>query len=170
MLTAVLHRSQHRPGSTKQAQTWPYGSNYSIVQGCPRLLKSDQYVLVYGVPKWRPKPIFPLIIEILSRDSLLARTQDRQESATERPFTGGPSRSPRQARRQHNLVTPGRSGRRGGVFLRNGVAPGPPGGRLRSPAGAPSVNIKLFTRRLASLQSVSWSRTINFKTFRPPKK
>lgn len=39
------------------------------------------------------------------------------------------------------------------------VAPGPPGGRLRSPAGAPSVNIKLFTRRLASLRSVSWSRS-----------
>ena len=75
---------------------------------------------------------------------------------------GGPSRSPRrQARRQLNLVTPGRSGRRGGAFPPHWCAPGPPGGRLRSPAGAPSVNIKLFTRRLASLRSVSWSRSLD---------
>ena len=32
------------------------------------------------------------------------------------PSMGGLSRSPRQARRQPNLVTPGRSGRRGGEF------------------------------------------------------
>ena len=74
---------------------------------------------------------------------------------------GGPSRSPRQARRQPNLVTPGRSGRRGGAFPPQWCAPGPPGGRLRLPAGAPSVNIKLFTRRLASLRSVSWSRSLD---------
>ena len=66
-----------------------------------------------------------------------------------------------QARRQPNLVTPGRSGRRGGAFPPQWCAPGPPGGRLRSPAGAPSVNIKLFTRRLASLRSVSWSRSLD---------
>ena len=35
VLTAVSHRSQHRPGSPKQAQTWPDGSTYSIVQGTP---------------------------------------------------------------------------------------------------------------------------------------
>ncbi len=35
VLTAVWHRSQHRPGLPKQAQTWPYGSTYSIVQGTP---------------------------------------------------------------------------------------------------------------------------------------
>ncbi len=35
VLTAVLHRSQHRPGSPKQAQTCPNGSTYSIVQGTP---------------------------------------------------------------------------------------------------------------------------------------
>jgi hypothetical protein len=32
---AVFHRSQHRPGTPKQAQTWPDGSTYSIVQGTP---------------------------------------------------------------------------------------------------------------------------------------
>jgi hypothetical protein len=31
VLTAVLHWSQHRPGSPKQAQTWPNGFTYSIV-------------------------------------------------------------------------------------------------------------------------------------------
>ncbi len=80
----------------------------------------------------------------VARGSHIQTNRARRESSRHpslRPFTGGPSRSPRQARRQHNLVTPGRSGRRGGVFLRNGIAPGPPGGRLRSPAGAPSVNI-----------------------------
>ena len=98
----------------------------------------------------------------VARGSHIQTNRARRESSRHlRPFTGGPSRSPRQARRQHNLVTPGRSGRRGGVFLRNGIAPGPPGGRLRSPAGAPSVNIKLFTRRLASLRSVSWSRNLD---------
>ena len=34
----------------------------SLFKGRQRLLKSDQYILVYGVPKWRPRPIFPLII------------------------------------------------------------------------------------------------------------
>ena len=33
VLSAVLHRSQHWPGSPKQAQTWPDGSTYSMVQG-----------------------------------------------------------------------------------------------------------------------------------------
>ncbi len=31
----VLHRPQHRSGSPKQAQTWPYGFTYSIVQEAP---------------------------------------------------------------------------------------------------------------------------------------
>ncbi len=31
VLAAVLHRSQRRPGSPKQAQTWPDGSTYAIV-------------------------------------------------------------------------------------------------------------------------------------------
>jgi hypothetical protein len=35
VLTAVLHRSRHRPGSPKQAQTWPDGSTYTIVEGTP---------------------------------------------------------------------------------------------------------------------------------------
>ncbi len=57
-----------------------------LCKGRPRLLKSEQYILVYGVPKWRLKPIFPpLLIEIPSSDSLVARTdintQDREESA-----------------------------------------------------------------------------------------
>ena len=33
--SAVLHRPQPRPGSPKQAQTWPDGSIYSIVQEAP---------------------------------------------------------------------------------------------------------------------------------------
>ncbi len=32
---AILHRPQHRPGSPKQAQTWPDGPTYSIVQEAP---------------------------------------------------------------------------------------------------------------------------------------
>lgn len=40
----------------------------------------------------------------------------RESSRTPAPMMGGPSRSPRQARRQPNLVTPGRSGRHGGAF------------------------------------------------------
>ena len=83
----------------------------------------------------------------VAQGSHVQTNRARRESSR---HTGGPGRSPRQARRQHNLVTPGWSGRRGGVFLRKGIAPGPPGGWLRSPAGAPSVNIKLFTRRLDS--------------------
>ncbi len=35
VLSAALHRSQHWPGSPKQAQTWPDGSTYSMVQGTP---------------------------------------------------------------------------------------------------------------------------------------
>ncbi len=35
VLSAVLHLSQHWPGSPKQAKTWPDGSTYSMVQGTP---------------------------------------------------------------------------------------------------------------------------------------
>jgi hypothetical protein len=35
VLSAVSHRSQHRPGWPKQAQTWPDDSTYSIVHGTP---------------------------------------------------------------------------------------------------------------------------------------
>ena len=86
-----------------------------------------------------------------------------------RPYMGGPSQSPRQARRQHNL-NHSHAGPEWPPWWRfppQRSAPGPPGGRLRMPAGAPSVNIKLFTRRLASLRSVSWSRTKKKKSEEP---
>jgi hypothetical protein len=89
VLTAVSHRSQHRPGSPKQAQTWPDGSTYSIVQGTPAFAEIGPiyfglYCAENGVLN---KFSHSLLIEIPSSDSLLARTdintRDRQESASE---------------------------------------------------------------------------------------
>ncbi len=70
--SAVLHRPQHRPGSPRQSQTWPYGFSYSIVQETPAFA-----VLVYGVPKNGALNQFShsLFIEIPWRDSMLARTE-----------------------------------------------------------------------------------------------
>ncbi len=63
VLTAVLHRPQHRPGSPKQAQTWPNGSTYCIVQGTPAFCCNRTNIFWFMVcRKWRLKPIFPLII------------------------------------------------------------------------------------------------------------
>jgi hypothetical protein len=63
VLTAVLHRSQHRPGSLKQAQTWPDGSTNSIVQLTPVFAENRTNIFWFMVcQKWRPKPILPLII------------------------------------------------------------------------------------------------------------
>ncbi len=87
MLTAVSHRSQHRPGSPIQAQTWPDGSTYFIVQGTPAFAETGP--ICFGL--WCAKNgvlnqfSHSLLFEIPSSDSLLARTdintQDRQESA-----------------------------------------------------------------------------------------
>ena len=87
MLNAVSHRSQHRPGSLKQAQTWPNGSTYSIVQGTPAFAEIGP--IYFGL--WCAKNgvmnqfFHSLLFEIPSSDSLLARTdintQVRQESA-----------------------------------------------------------------------------------------
>ncbi len=72
VLTAVLYRSQHRPGSPKQAQTWPDGSTYSIVQGTPAF--AEIRPIYFGL--WCAKTGFlnqfshSLLIEIPSRDSL----------------------------------------------------------------------------------------------------
>ena len=87
VLTPVLHRSQHRPGSPKQAQTWPDGFTYSIVQETPAFAEigpiySGLWCAENGVLNQFSHSLF---IEIPSRDSLLARTdintQGRQESA-----------------------------------------------------------------------------------------
>jgi hypothetical protein len=87
VLTAVLHRSQHRSGSPKQAQTWPNDSTYCIVQGTPafdeiRPMYFGLWCAENGVLNQLPHSF---LIEIPSRESLLARTdintQDRQESA-----------------------------------------------------------------------------------------
>ncbi len=87
MLIAVLYRSQNRPGSPKQAQTWRDGSTYSIVHGTPAF--AEIRPIYFGL--WCAKNgvlnqfSHSLLIEIPWRDSLLARTdintQDRQESA-----------------------------------------------------------------------------------------
>jgi hypothetical protein len=87
VLTAVSHRSQHRPGSPKQAQTWPNSSTYSIVQGTPAFAEIGP--IYFGL--WCAKNgvmnqfFHSLLFEIPSSDSLLARTdintQVRQESA-----------------------------------------------------------------------------------------
>ena len=87
VLTAVSHRSQHRPGSLKQAQTWPNSSTYSIVQGTPAFAEIGP--IYFGL--WCAKNgvmnqfFHSLFLEIPSSDSLLARTdintQVRQESA-----------------------------------------------------------------------------------------
>ncbi len=87
VLTAVLHRSQHLPGSPKQTQTWPKGSTYSIVQGTPAFAEIGP--IYFGL--WCAKNgvlnqfSHSLLFEITSSVSLLARTdintQDRQESA-----------------------------------------------------------------------------------------
>ncbi len=77
VLTAVLHRSQHRPGSPKQAQTWPDGSTYSIVQETPAFAETGP--IYFGL--WCAENgvlsqfSHSLFIEIPSRDSLLARTE-----------------------------------------------------------------------------------------------
>ena len=86
-MNAVSHRSQHRPGSPKQAQTWPDGSTYSIVQGAPAFAEIGP--IYFGL--WCAENgvlnqfSHSLLFEIPSSDSLLARTdintQDRQESA-----------------------------------------------------------------------------------------
>ncbi len=56
----------------------------------------------------------------VARGSHIQTNRARRESSRHlHLFTNGPSRSPRQALRQHNLVTPGRSGRRSCVFLRH---------------------------------------------------
>ena len=56
VLTAFSLRSQHRPGSPKQAQmVLPT----PLFKGRQRLLKPDQYVLVYGVPKMASLTNFP---------------------------------------------------------------------------------------------------------------
>ncbi len=87
VLTAVLNRSQHRPGSPKQAQTWPDGSTYSIVQGTPAFAEIRPiYCGLWCAKNGVLNQFFhSLLIEIPSRDSLLARadinTQDRPESA-----------------------------------------------------------------------------------------
>ncbi len=66
VLTAVLHGSQHRPGSPKQAQTWPDGSTYSIVQGTPAFAEIGPIITnifwFMVCQKGHPKPIFQLII------------------------------------------------------------------------------------------------------------
>ncbi len=82
-----MHWSQHRSGSPKQAQTWPDGSTYSIVQGTPAFAETGP--ICFGL--WCAKNgvlnqfSHSLLFEIPSSDSLLARTdintQDRQESA-----------------------------------------------------------------------------------------
>jgi hypothetical protein len=87
VLTAVSHRSQHRPGSPIQAQTWPDGSTYFIVQGTPAFAEIGP--IYFGL--WCAENgvldqfSHSLLFEIPSSDSLLARTdintQDRQESA-----------------------------------------------------------------------------------------
>jgi hypothetical protein len=87
--SAVLHRPQHRPGSPNQAQTWPYGSTYSIVQETPALAEIGSIYFSLWCAKNGVRNQFShsLLIEMPSRDSLLARTeintQDRQESAVE---------------------------------------------------------------------------------------
>ena len=87
VLTAVSHRSQHRPGSPKQAQTWPDGSTYSIVQGTPAFAETGPKCFGLWCAKNGVLNQFShsLLFEIPSSDSLLARTdintQDRQESA-----------------------------------------------------------------------------------------
>ncbi len=92
----VLHWPQHRPGSPKQAQMWPYGSTYSIVQEAPAFAEIG--IIYFGL--WCAKNgvldqfHHSLFIEIPSEDILLARTeiktQDRQE--LDRKLQSKPSR------------------------------------------------------------------------------
>jgi hypothetical protein len=62
VLTAVLHRSQHRPRSPKQAQTRPDGSTYSIVQGTPASAEIGPIYFGLWCAQNGPKPIVPLFI------------------------------------------------------------------------------------------------------------
>ena len=71
---AVLHQPQHWLGSPKQAQTWPDGSTYSIVQGTPAFAEIG--AIYFGL--WCAKNCVlnqfshSSFFGIPSRDSLLA--------------------------------------------------------------------------------------------------
>jgi hypothetical protein len=88
VLTAVLHRSQHQPGSPKQAQTRPDGSTYSIVQGTPAFAEIGPIYFGLWCAKNGVLNKFShlLLFEIPSRGSLLAKTDIILRTVTNLPL------------------------------------------------------------------------------------